>query len=79
MPGTCAAWRPDTDAFHDPVTAATRIATKSICCRVLHLYDEIGLFSGCFRYMSVRGPSDLGSSVSISDSSIAAAWRQMSC
>lgn len=40
---TCAAWRPDTDAFRDPVTA-TRIAIKSICQRILHLHDEIGLF-----------------------------------
>lgn len=40
---TCAAWRPDTDAFRDPVTA-TRIAIKSLCQRILDLHDEIGLF-----------------------------------
>jgi transposase len=40
---TCAAWRPDTDAFRDPVTAH-RIAIKSVCQRILHLHDEIGLF-----------------------------------
>ena len=40
---TCAAWRPDTDAFRDPVTA-TRIAIKRLCQRLLDLHDEIGLF-----------------------------------
>lgn len=40
---TCAAWRPDTDAFRDPVTA-TRIAIKSLCHRILDLHDEIGQF-----------------------------------
>jgi transposase len=40
---SCAAWRPDTDAFRDPVTA-TRIAIKSLCQRILDLHDEIGLF-----------------------------------
>jgi transposase len=40
---TCAAWRPDTDAFADPVTA-TRIAIKSLCQRILDLHDEIGMF-----------------------------------
>ncbi len=40
---TCAAWRPDTDAFRDPVIA-TRIAIRSIYQRILDLHDEIGLF-----------------------------------
>lgn len=40
---TCAAWRPDTDAFRDPVTAC-RIAIKSLCQRILNLHDEIGMF-----------------------------------
>lgn len=42
---TCAAWRPDTDAFRDPVTA-TRIAIKSLAQRILDLHDEIGLLDG---------------------------------
>jgi transposase len=37
---TCAAWRPDTTAFRDPV-AATRIAIKSLARRYLELHDEI--------------------------------------
>jgi transposase len=37
---TIAAWRPDTEAFRDPV-AATRIALKSLARRFLELHDEI--------------------------------------
>jgi transposase len=37
---TCAAWRPDTAGFRDPV-AATRIALKSLARRILELGDEI--------------------------------------
>jgi transposase len=37
---TCAAWRPDTIAFRDPVVA-TRIALKSLARRILELNDEI--------------------------------------
>jgi transposase len=37
---TCAAWRPDTVGFRDPVVA-TRIALKSLARRILELNDEI--------------------------------------
>jgi transposase len=37
---TCAAWRPDTSGFRDPV-CATRIALKSLARRILELDDEI--------------------------------------
>ena len=37
---TCAAWRPDSLAFRDPVTA-TKIACKSLARRLLDLGDEI--------------------------------------
>lgn len=37
---TIAAWRPDTDAYRDPV-AATRIALKSLARRYLELNDEV--------------------------------------
>jgi transposase len=37
---TCAAWRPDTTGFRDPVVA-TRIACKSLARRILELNDEI--------------------------------------
>jgi len=37
---TCAAWRPDTIGFRDPVIA-TRIALKSLARRILELNDEI--------------------------------------
>jgi transposase len=37
---TCAAWRPDTTGFRDPVVA-TRIALKSLARRILELNDEI--------------------------------------
>jgi transposase len=37
---TCAAWRPDTSGFRDPV-CATRIALKSLARRILELNDEI--------------------------------------
>jgi hypothetical protein len=37
---TCAAWRPDSDAVHDPVVA-TRIALKSLARRIIELNDEI--------------------------------------
>lgn len=39
---TCAAWRPDPDAFRDPI-AATRIALKSLARRIIELNDEIVL------------------------------------
>lgn len=39
---TCAAWRPDTDGYRDPVVA-TRIALKSLARRILDLNDEIGM------------------------------------
>jgi transposase len=39
---TCAAWRPDTAGFRDPV-CATRIALKSLARRILELDDEIVL------------------------------------
>jgi transposase len=37
---TCAAWRPDTVGFRDPVVA-TRIALKSLARRIIELGDEI--------------------------------------
>jgi transposase len=37
---TCAAWRPDTVGFRDPVVA-TRIALKSLARRIIELDDEI--------------------------------------
>ncbi len=37
---TCAAWRPDTIAFRDPVVA-TKMALKSLARRILDLNDEI--------------------------------------
>jgi transposase len=37
---TCAAWRPDTLGYRDPVTA-TRIAIKSLARRILDLNDEV--------------------------------------
>ena len=37
---TCAAWRPDTVGFRDPVVA-TRISLKSLARRILELNDEI--------------------------------------
>ena len=37
---TCAAWRPDTSGFRDPVVA-TRIALQSLARRILELDDEI--------------------------------------
>jgi transposase len=37
---TCAAWRPDTIGYRDPVVA-TRIALKSLARRILELNDEI--------------------------------------
>lgn len=37
---TCAAWRPDTDAYADPVIAS-RIALKSLARRIIELNDEI--------------------------------------
>jgi transposase len=37
---TCAAWRPDTTGFRDPV-CATRIALRSLARRILELDDEI--------------------------------------
>jgi transposase len=37
---TCAAWRPDRDAFRDPAMA-TKIALKSLAVRLLELDDEI--------------------------------------
>jgi transposase len=37
---TCAAWRPDTTGFRDPVVA-TRIALRSLARRILELNDEI--------------------------------------
>jgi transposase len=37
---TCAAWRPDTVGYRDPVVA-TRIALKSLARRILELDDEI--------------------------------------
>jgi transposase len=39
---TCAAWRPDSVGFHDPVVA-TRIALRSLARRILELDDEIAL------------------------------------
>lgn len=37
---TCAAWRPDTVGFRDPVVA-TRIALKALARRILELNDEV--------------------------------------
>ena len=37
---TCAAWRPDTVGFRDPVVA-TRIALRSLARRILELNDEV--------------------------------------
>ena len=37
---TCAAWRPDTTGFRDPVVA-TRIALRSLARRILELNDEV--------------------------------------
>jgi hypothetical protein len=37
---TCAAWRPDTVGYRDPVVA-TRISLKSLARRILELNDEI--------------------------------------
>ncbi len=37
---TCAAWRPNRDAAHDPTTA-TRIALRSLARRILRLEEEI--------------------------------------
>jgi transposase len=37
---TCAAWRPDTVGFRDPVVA-TRVSLKSLARRILELNDEI--------------------------------------
>lgn len=37
---TCAAWRPDTVGFRDPVVA-TRIALRSLARRIIELNDEI--------------------------------------
>jgi transposase len=37
---TCAAWRPDTTGFRDPVVA-TRITLRSLARRILELNDEV--------------------------------------
>ena len=37
---TCAAWRPDTVGYRDPVVA-TRLSLKYLACRILNLNDEI--------------------------------------
>ena len=37
---TCAAWRPDTVGYRDPVVA-TRVSLKSLARRILDLNDEI--------------------------------------
>lgn len=37
---TCASWRPDTLGYRDPVVA-TKIALKSLACRILDLNDEV--------------------------------------
>jgi transposase len=61
---TCAAWRPDTDAFRDPVTA-TRIAIKSLCQRILDLHDEIALFDAQITALVDQIAPELTSAVGI--------------
>jgi transposase len=45
---TCAAWRPETAGFRDPVVA-TRIALRSLARRILELNDEVADLDGLIK------------------------------